>query len=147
MSTNFWKVPAWELPMDRVAQVELLRLHNSDFISEDGWPASFWHYVQGRRSLNGDKAQHIIQLFQGLSLGEPARCHIPKWGLAFFDKERLLFTTTLCFECSNVYVYTACGKELRAFDASELHAKKLLVLLKQELPLQSTSMDCKVSNT
>lgn len=135
MSANFWKVPAWEVPLDQADRVELLKLHNRTIISESGWPESFWNCIQERRSLDGDEAQCIIQLFQGLSPGEPARCHMPPWGLAFFDKEKLLFTATLCFECSNAYVYTNFGKDLRAFGVSEVHAKELLALLMQELPL------------
>lgn len=135
MSTNFWKAPAYEVPIDKAVRVELLRLHNRDIISENGWPESFWNYVQGCKSLDGDEAQHIIQLFQKLSPGESARCHMPPWGLAFYDETELLFTTTFCFECSNTYVYTVQGKNLRAFDVSESYAEELLAFLKQELPL------------
>jgi hypothetical protein len=136
MSESFWKIPAWQVPIDEAIQVELLRLHNQGIIPENGWPESFWNYIQDRRLLSGNEAQHIIQLFQGLSPGESARCHNPPWGLAFYDKEKLLFTTTLCFECSNAYVYTELGSDLRAFNVSEFHAKKLLAVLQHELPLQ-----------
>lgn len=135
MSTSFWQAPAYEVPIDKAVRVELLRLHNRNIISENGWPESFWNCVQDCKSLDGDEAQHVIQLFQKLSLGEPARCHMPPWGLAFYDKTSLLFTTTLCFECSNAYIYTVHGENLRAFDVSESHAEELLAFLNQEFPL------------
>ncbi|MBD2113565.1 hypothetical protein H6F59_17200 [Nodosilinea sp. FACHB-141] len=135
MSANFWKAPAYEVPIDKAVRVELLKLHNRDIISENGWPESFWNYVQDRKLLDGEEAQHVIQLFQKLSPGEPARCHMPPWELAFYDETELLFTTTLCFECSNAYVYTVHGKDLHAFDVSEPHAEELLAFLKQEFSL------------
>lgn len=33
----------------------------------------------------------------------------PAWGLAFYEGETLLFTVSLCFRCSNAYVYDAAG--------------------------------------
>jgi hypothetical protein len=97
MSMNPWQVPAWEVPIDQAVRVELLSLPNQHLISEDGWPDSFWSEVQDRKSFDGDEAQHIIHLFQMLSLGNLSRCHMPPWGLAFYDRTQLLFTTTLCF--------------------------------------------------
>jgi hypothetical protein len=140
MSANFWQAPAYqvpahEVPIDKAVRVELLKLLSRGILSGDGWPESFWNGIQDRKLFDGDEAQHIIQLFQNLTPGEPARCHMPPWGLAFYDKSELLFTTTLCFECSNAYVYTAHGTDLRAFDVSETHAEDLLAFLKQEFPL------------
>ena len=135
MSTNFWKVPVWETPIDQAVRVDLFRLPNQGIISENGWPETFWQHIQDCRSLDEEESQHIIQLFQELAPGTSDRCHMPPWGLAFYDNERLLFTTTLCFKCSNAYVYTALGKELRAFDVDEFHAEELFALLTRELPL------------
>ena len=97
MGTNFWKVPAWEVHIDKAVRVELFRLSNQSIISENGWPESFWKYTQDCKSLEGEAAQHVIKLFQGLVPGEVARCHMPVWGLAFYDQESLLCTTTICF--------------------------------------------------
>lgn len=135
MSESFWQAPAQKVPIDKAVRVELLKLRSRGILSEDDWLESFWNGVQDRKLLEGDEAQRIIQLFQNLSPGEPARCHMPPWGLAFYDETELLFTTTLCFECSNAYVYTVHGKDLRAFDVSATHSKGLLTFLKQEFPL------------
>lgn len=136
MSTSFWKPPAWEVPTSEALQVELLKLRDRSIIPGDNWPASFWTHVADRKIVEGDEAQHIIQLFQGLTVGEPMRCHMPPWGLAFYDSDKtLLFTVTVCFECSNAYVYTASGSDLRAFDVSESDAERLLTLLQRSYPV------------
>ncbi|WP_055076618.1 hypothetical protein [Pseudanabaena sp. 'Roaring Creek'] len=135
MSTSFWKVPAWEVPIDKAVRVDLFRLDGQTIIPEDGWTESFCNDVRDRRSFDGKEAQNIVRLFKGLSLGESARCHMPPWGLAFYDREGLLFTTTLCFECSNAYVYSEFGRNLRAFDVTEFHARELFAILQRELPL------------
>ncbi len=132
---DYGKVPAWDTAIQQAARVEFVKLRQRCIIPEQGWPDSFWSAVQVRKSFDGEAAQQIIQLFQSLTPGESARCHIPPWGLAFYDSTQLLFTTTLCFECSNAYLYTDLGKELRAFNTSETHAQQLLSLLNRELPL------------
>jgi hypothetical protein len=135
VNKNFWKVPAWEVRVDKANQVELFKIPNRNIISEEDWPESFWVHIRDRHLVDGQEGQHVIRLFQDLGPGEPARCHMPPWGLAFYYNAELLFTTTLCFECSNAYVYTASGKNLRAFDVSDSHAIELLDWLKEKMPL------------
>lgn len=130
-----WKTPAWETPVGKVDQVELLCLPDRTIVSEEGWPETFWHHVSDRHLLLGAEAQRVIRFFRELELGVPARCHLPPWGLAFYERDTLLFTATLCYACDNAYIYTAQGKDLRAFDPAEPNAAKLRDVLKQHLPL------------
>lgn len=123
------------MAVQQANRVELMMLHQRKIISEQGWPDSFDRAVQTRKPFDGQEAQQIIQLFQCLAPGEPARCHMPPWAVAFYDQTQILFTATVCFECANAYVYTSLGKELRAFNTSETHGKQFLSLLNQELPL------------
>lgn len=129
----FWKTPAWGAPVDRVNRVELLELFE-DILPEDGWPERFWRYVHERRLLVGAEAEHVVRLFRELEPGESARCHMPPWGLALYEDDDLLMTVTLCFRCHNAYVYTAAGKDLRAFDSTAPKATALRELLKRHLP-------------
>ena len=132
----WWKTPAWETPIDRADRVELFCLPDRDIASGVGWPDAFWRHVSERHFLLGVEAQRVINLFRELEPGESARCHIPPWGLAFYEQETLLFTATLCYACNNAYVYTAQGMNLRAFDPFGPNAAELRGILKQNLPLQ-----------
>ena len=135
MRNHFWKTPAWNVPVEEVNQVELLKIPNKEIIPEEGWPETFWMHVSQRQLMTGKEAKQLLNLFHNLEPGMSARCHMPPWGLACYENERLLFTVTLCFECSNAYVYTADGQELRAFDTEEIHAIKLLNWLQDKMPL------------
>ena len=128
-----WHPPAWETPVHRADRVELLELAG-EIIAHDGWPESFWANVGERRLLVSLHAERVIRLFGELEPGEPARCHFPPWGLAFYEGEALLFTASLCFACSNAYVYDSAGMHLRAFNVASRNAKSLLEILKQHLP-------------
>jgi hypothetical protein len=133
---SFWKPPAWATPIDRATQVELLELP-STILPAEGWPESFWEHVGERRLLVDSEAERVIGLFRELVVGEPARCHMPPWGLAFYEGEALLFTVSLCFRCSNAYVYSAQGKNLRAFNVNARRAKSLRAVLKRYLSRRS----------
>jgi hypothetical protein len=132
-ASSFWKTPAWQTPIERADRVELLELPGG-VIPHDGWPESFWAKVRERRLLVGSDADRVIRLFRELAPGEPARCHTPPWGLAFYEGEALLFTVSLCFACSNAYIYDAAGWDLRAFKVAARGAKSLRAALKQHLP-------------
>ncbi len=119
----------WYADLDKVDGVEILTLPKREILPADPWPEAFWQHVGSRCRLEGSKAQHVKELFQELEPDRPARCHAPAWGLAFFEQETLLFAVTLCYQCSNFYVYTDDGRDLFGFDPDEAHA----VALRQEL--------------
>ena len=133
-----WKyqTPAWKTPVDRADRVELFSLPERDIVPAEGWPHSFWHHVGKRTLLNEADSQQVIHLFQEL---EPrqfgARCHMTPSGLALYAGDALLFTVTLCYKCSNAYVYTGHDKELRAFNPGGPNAAGLRQVLEQHLPL------------
>jgi hypothetical protein len=130
-----WKTPAWGTATEAATRVELFYVPEREIIDHAGWPKSFWTRTQQRVSLHGHEARSVIEMFQGLELAEPARCHMPPWGLAMYSDAELLFTATLCFECSNAYVYAASGRNLRAFDTRSAKATELLATLQLHLPL------------
>ena len=139
-SDNFWKVPSWEVPVDKSDKVEIFYLPNRAIISEAGWPESFWAQTEKRISLTEKVAQQVINLFSNLEAGRSARCHETPWGIAFAKDHKLICTVTLCFECSNAYVYTEEKRKLRAFNTSHTNSKLLLALLEEQLPLKEIPM-------
>jgi len=131
-----WKTPAWQTPIDRADRVELLCVPGQRIVAGQNWPDAFWNHVSERYLLLGPEAQQVIRHFRELEPSEPARCHMPPWGLAFYEQGTLLFTATLCYVCSNAYIYTAKGRELRAFDPDGQNAVDLRNVLRRHLPLQ-----------
>jgi hypothetical protein len=131
-----YRTPAWQTPIDRADRVELFALPQRKMISAAGWPQTFWPHVGVRVSLAGPEAAGVIALVGALEPGISARCHMPPWGFALYAGDALLFTASLCFACSNAYVFTAEGNELRAFDPSGPNARALRRVLEQHLPLR-----------
>lgn len=130
-----WQTPAWQTPVDRADRVELLSLPREDIVPAEGWPEEFWGHVGKRHLVSGAEGQRVIRLFRQLEPGESARCHMPRSGLALYERETLLFTVTLCYRCSNAYVYTGGGRDLRAFNPEGSNAADLRQLLNQHLKL------------
>ena len=60
---------------------------------------------------------------------------MPPWGLAFYQEDLLLIITTLCFSCSNAYVHSSNGTDLRAFDLRGANVMLLRSILERYLNL------------
>lgn len=129
------KTPAWETPVDSADRVELFSLPDRTIVPPEGWPHTFWRHVGERLLLTEADAQRVVHLFRELEPSASARCHMPPWGLALYAGDALLFTVTLCYMCSNAYVYTGQGKDLRAFNPVGPNAVGLRRVLEQHLPL------------
>lgn len=129
-----YKIPAWNLPIEEADRVELLCLPECDIISDANWPEEFFEFVAERHMLTGTEAQQVIQDFSNLAPAEPARCHTPPWGLAFYAGDTLLFTVTLCYECWNAYVYAGQEKMLRAFATFSPAGQSLAAILNKYFP-------------
>lgn len=136
MTTHFWKAPSEALVLEDVNKVEIFRIKDRKIVPEDGWPSAFWSHSSDVIELSELELSKVLVWFSALQLDEPARCHMPPWGLAFYSDNVLLYTATICFECSNSYIYSAAGKVLTAFNVSEANAIALLEYLNLTLPLE-----------
>ncbi len=130
-----WQTPAWQTPVSSADRVELVSLPQQKILAEEDWPDIFRSHVSERRMIAGDDAQQVIGLFTELEPGDPARCHMPPWGLAFYKNDIVLVAVTICYRCSNAYVYLGFGRDLRAFDSVGPNAVKLRYLLEQHLQM------------
>ena len=108
-----WKPPSWRLPLDEVDGIEVFRVKDS--ISQNDWPTFFWNFVRDRTRADPEESKALVSMIRDLEVGEPARCHHPPYGIAGYSGDRVVFTSTFCFECANAYIHTIDGKELRAF--------------------------------
>lgn len=126
-----WKTPAEETVASIADRVEVLVMRERTIVPAEGWPVHFWEHVERRVPVPQADTARIVSLYCGLEPGMSARCHLPPWGIAFYRGDDLLLTATLCFRCSNVYVYTEEGMDLRAFDVGRPTAKALRKHLEQ----------------
>jgi hypothetical protein len=84
--------------------------------------------------LTGVDAERIADLWRALPPGEPARCHIPPYGLRFWIGAQLIVEASLCWQCNNAYGYLGADATSFAFDAKALSAVALLMQLRHVLP-------------
>jgi hypothetical protein len=97
--------------------------------------------VVGSATLRGEDAQKVANLWRALRRGEQfsAMCHAPLYGLRFRDEGKLIFETTVCWECQNYSIPLGPGGILGhaeyGFDAKSEDAKALLTFLKQRVPI------------
>lgn len=128
---RFWKTPAEETAANLADRVEVFSVPGEAIVPDEGWPESFWAHVDGRCVVSKRDAALIVSLYCELEPGDSKRCHTPPWGLAFYNGDDLLLTATICFRCSNVYVFTSKGKDLRAFNVKGANASELRKTLKR----------------
>lgn len=133
--TAAWLTPAWRTPIERVDRVDLLLITDRQLVPWEGWPATFWNYVSKQHSLVGVEAQEVVELFRTLEPGSSGRCHDPPWGIAFYERDALLFAATFCYRCDNVYIYTDKGNGDRGFNRRSPSAVSLRQVFTRHLPL------------
>ncbi|HVJ18787.1 MAG TPA: hypothetical protein VM686_25370 [Polyangiaceae bacterium] len=80
--------------------------------------------------ITGSDAQKIAELWRALRPAEQARCHIPPYGLRFWNGSAMIVECSLCWECNNAFGFVGeepCGF---TFDANALPAAALLMQLR-----------------
>src|SRR5262249_11198172 len=79
-----------------------------------------------RVRVKGQEAQIIAELWRKLPAGEPARCHMPPYGLRFWQGEKMVCQASVCWACNNLYGNAGDEAVYYAFDAKRGVSKKLL---------------------
>ncbi|HET6409249.1 MAG TPA: hypothetical protein VFG14_15285, partial [Chthoniobacteraceae bacterium] len=127
-------------------EVEVISLHGRDSSRSTGPDRVGDGYtVVGRKMLKGDDARLVMNIFLGLPTHERyALCHNPGYGLRFRGKGRLIFETTVCWECENLTIPIGVfGSAYRGFEGDSQNSKHLLETLKSHVPLAVTSSPAK----
>ena len=84
--------------------------------------------------LTGPDAQRIADLWRQLEAAEPARCHMPPYGLRFWRAGKKVVEASLCWECNNAYGYLGRREIWFTFDAGAPVSVSLLMQLRHVLP-------------
>ena len=97
--------------------------------------------VPGEIKLEGVDAERIASLWRQLPPGEPARCHIPPYGLRFWQAGKKVIEASLCWECNNAYGYSGRQTLWFTFDAKAPVSVALLMQLRHVLPTPKSAVD------
>lgn len=79
--------------------------------------------------VKGETAQQIARLWRQLPPDEQMRCHIPPFGLPFYEGNKLLVQGSVCWQCNNISVEENGEDLVYEFDAQHPHSQQLLALL------------------
>ena len=71
----------------------------------------------------------IVRLWRLLPTGVQARCHIPAYGLRFYNGETQVLEATLCWRCNNIHLRAARGPCYSTFDGPSAAAQELRGIL------------------
>ncbi|MCA9190562.1 MAG: hypothetical protein KDB03_02320 [Planctomycetales bacterium] len=93
-------------------------------------------------TIKGNRCKAIVETWRHLSFRENgALCHTPPYGLRFYREDKLLFETTICWECHNFNIpeFDEESGQIRmllvGFD-DDHNSRKLLKQLMEALPLR-----------
>ena len=92
--------------------------------------------VVERKELTGSDASEFLRLWRALKFGGRYShlCHMPGYGLRFHSSAKVLFDTSLCFECTNFPVKVMGKHGYGGFDGSQPSAGELLKRLQELFP-------------
>lgn len=97
--------------------------------------------VVSRVTIEGKKCKEITDAWRSLTF-QPngAMCHTPPYGVQFYRDNKMLFETTVCWECNNFYLpeidpETGEMKLLLYGFKNDSRARKLLSIFQKQLPI------------
>ncbi len=121
-----------------VDEIEVMALGEEDLSAPNGPERVANYAIAGRTVLRGEEAEKVATLWRGLfrARGFSAMCHKPGYALRFRQRGKLLFETTVCWECHNYTIPVGIfGRIEYGFDATRKDALSLLELLQSHVPL------------
>ena len=79
-----------------------------------------------RARLVGVAAEEIAAMWRALPDAEQTRCHVPPFGLRFFEGCHLICEASICWRCNNIYGQAEGNKVFFEFDGSHPTARAML---------------------
>lgn len=137
------------LELPAIDRVEILRVEEptkrpsgSDFIVQPYIDFAGYAPILQSKTVTGHDAQQLAKLWRSRTFGgSGALCHEPPYALRFFRGNRLVFETSVCWECFNCFVATGRGgyRWLGFADENEELLNELKRLVPLPPPQQPTS--------
>ena len=124
--------------LPNVDELEVMALGEPDLSVPNGLERVANYAISGRAILRGEEAEKVATLWRSLFRGRgfSAMCHKPGYALRFRQRGKLLFETTVCWECHNYTIPVGIfGRIHYGFDATRKDAQSLLELLQSHVPL------------
>jgi hypothetical protein len=94
--------------------------------------------IEKRRDVVGEDAKKLCVAWRSLTfdMWSQALCHLPIYGLRFYQGDKLRFETSVCFGCSNFY-FSRDGAETswHGFRVNDPAGKNLVESLAKIIPL------------
>jgi hypothetical protein len=88
--------------------------------------------VQAHRvRVRGDIAARIAELWRALPAGEAVLCHIPPYGLRFFNSAGTVCQASICWRCNNLYGDVGGRPIGYEFDSEHPTAQRLLQVVRE----------------
>lgn len=119
-------------PIDAV-EIALIKAIEVDRVSE--YMDHIRDVTVPRTTVGGLIGATITDLFRRLPPSEGSRCHVPTYGLLFFDGAVLVAEFSLCWRCNNGFGRAGETRAHVLFDGASSVAVELRELLARELPL------------
>jgi hypothetical protein len=124
-----------------ITSVKAYRIGKSAEVSSaDTFPiipyGSFSH-IEGRAEITGDKLKEFTDIWRGLNpcFRRQSLCHNPVFAVEFFEGEKRVFRTSLCWHCNNFYVELLPGSATwYGFDGDSPGALRVLEYFEELIP-------------
>lgn len=129
----------YELP--EIDAIEILSLDGTALNSAGPTDTILGYNIHARTTVRAEQSIKIAELWrkQRRARAFSGMCHKPGYALRFFQHGKLLFVTTVCWECHNytlpVKVFGRTGMAKYGFDADTQQSKELLEMLQTHAPL------------
>jgi len=95
--------------------------------------------IEGVIELEGESLTIFKEMWRGMSPGYSyqALCHDPVFAVEFFEGQKRVFRTSICWHCSNFYVEILPGTgSWYGFDSSSSGAKSVLKYFEEKIPIK-----------
>lgn len=115
---------------------QLSEIDSIEIVNLSGLDVTAHHYMNGTESaqcvwVSSETAQEIARLWRELPYSEQMRCHIPPFGLRFYNNGSLLLQASICWQCNNIFGEAGGEKIFYKFDAEHPISQRLLNICEQ----------------
>ena len=112
--------------------IDFVRIDEDD--SGDFQTGEHWRFkVISSIRLEKNEKEEVFRLWNSLSDGETARCHVPKFGIRLNYRDHDSVNASICWECNNIYLKKQNEFVFCQFDAKNETSQNLLETVKEKL--------------